>query len=108
MRTDTAFEPAIGLADIRQAAERLRGVANRTPVVTSRTVDDLVGGRARGTSLALGGENHRRRQFASLQAKSRVVGREPVGDTNCWARLQILRITPLPDHSMSRDVLRPR
>ena len=45
MRTDTAFEPAIGLADIRQAAERLRGVANRTPVVTSRTVDDLVGGR---------------------------------------------------------------
>jgi threonine dehydratase len=45
VRTDTAFEPAIGLADIRQAAERLRGVANRTPVVTSRTVDDRVGGR---------------------------------------------------------------
>src|SRR5258708_25649734 len=40
----TAFEPAIGLADIHQAAERLRGVANRTPVVTSRTVDGLVGG----------------------------------------------------------------
>ena len=44
MRIDTAFEPAIGLADIHQAAERLRGVANRTPVVTSRTVDGLVGG----------------------------------------------------------------
>jgi len=44
VRIDTAFEPAIGLSDIRQAAERLRGVANRTPVVTSRTVDDLVGG----------------------------------------------------------------
>ncbi|TMF04428.1 MAG: pyridoxal-phosphate dependent enzyme [Chloroflexi bacterium] len=33
------------LDDVRQAAERLRGVANRTPVATSRTVDDLVGGR---------------------------------------------------------------
>src|SRR6266852_9002098 len=44
MRTDTAFTPAIGLSDVRQAAERLRGVANRTPVVTSRTVDAIVGG----------------------------------------------------------------
>src|SRR5216684_742041 len=44
MRTDTAFAPAIGLSDVRQAAERLRGVANRTPVVTSRTVDAIVGG----------------------------------------------------------------
>src|SRR6266852_3470387 len=44
MRTDTAFEPAIGLSDVHQAAERLHGVANRTPVVTSRTVDALVGG----------------------------------------------------------------
>jgi threo-3-hydroxy-L-aspartate ammonia-lyase len=35
---------AIGLNDVRQAAERLRGVANYTPVVTSRTVDALVGG----------------------------------------------------------------
>src|SRR3979409_701431 len=34
----------MALADVRQAAERLRGVANYTPVVTSRTVDDLVGG----------------------------------------------------------------
>jgi threonine dehydratase len=44
VRTDTAFEPAIGLSDVRQAAERLRGIANRTPVVTSRPVDGLVGG----------------------------------------------------------------
>ncbi len=36
---------AIALADVRQAAERLRGVANRTPVVTSRTVDARVGAR---------------------------------------------------------------
>src|SRR5438094_8574122 len=36
---------AITIDDVRQAAERLRGVADRTPVVTSRTVDDLVGGR---------------------------------------------------------------
>src|SRR5712692_9844571 len=41
---DTALELAIGLSDVRQAAERLRGVANRTPVVTSRTVDAIVGG----------------------------------------------------------------
>ena len=34
---------AIALADVRAAAERLRGVANRTPVLTSRTVDQLVG-----------------------------------------------------------------
>jgi threo-3-hydroxy-L-aspartate ammonia-lyase len=43
MTIDTSFELAIKLADVRQAAERLRGVANRTPVVTSRTVDSLVG-----------------------------------------------------------------
>lgn len=36
---------AIGLMDVRQAARRLEGVANRTPVVTSRTVDALVGAR---------------------------------------------------------------
>src|SRR5713101_7449575 len=41
---DTAIELAIGLADVRQAAERLRGHANHTPVITSRTVDGLVGG----------------------------------------------------------------
>jgi threonine dehydratase len=41
---DAPYEPAISLGDVRQAAERLRGVANRTPVVMSRTVDALVGG----------------------------------------------------------------
>lgn len=34
---------AITLDDVRAAAERLRGVANRTPVVTSRTLNDLTG-----------------------------------------------------------------
>ena len=34
---------AISLADVDLAAECLRGVANRTPVVTSRTVDSTVG-----------------------------------------------------------------
>jgi threonine dehydratase len=42
--TAAAFDFAIGLADVRQAADRLRGVANATPVVTSRTVDSLTGG----------------------------------------------------------------
>jgi threonine dehydratase len=34
---------AISLGDVRRAADRLRGVANRTPVVTSRTVNTRVG-----------------------------------------------------------------
>ncbi|HXY80557.1 MAG TPA: pyridoxal-phosphate dependent enzyme [Gaiellaceae bacterium] len=33
----------IELADVEAAAERLRGVANRTPVLTSRTLDGVVG-----------------------------------------------------------------
>ena len=33
----------IELEDVRAAAERLRGVANRTPVLTSRTLDGVVG-----------------------------------------------------------------
>jgi len=34
---------AVTLADVRAAAERLRGVAHRTPVVTSRTLDQRTG-----------------------------------------------------------------
>jgi threo-3-hydroxy-L-aspartate ammonia-lyase len=44
MRTDVTSDLAIQLADVREAAERLRHVATRTPVVSSRTVDTLVGG----------------------------------------------------------------
>jgi len=40
-RSDTRF--AISMDDVRLAAERIRAVANRTPVLTSRTLDDLVG-----------------------------------------------------------------
>ena len=43
MTTTTQF--AITLSDVRQAAQRLEGIANHTPVVTSRTVDALVGAR---------------------------------------------------------------
>ena len=35
--------PLIELDDVRAAAERLRGVAHRTPALTSRTLDDAVG-----------------------------------------------------------------
>jgi threo-3-hydroxy-L-aspartate ammonia-lyase len=35
----------IGMDDVRAAAERLRGVAHRTPVLTSRTLDERCGGR---------------------------------------------------------------
>ena len=37
--------PVIGLEDVRAAAARLDGVAHRTPVITSRTLDELVGAR---------------------------------------------------------------
>jgi threo-3-hydroxy-L-aspartate ammonia-lyase len=37
--------PAVDFADVRAAAQRLRGVANRTPVVTSRTLDEQTGAR---------------------------------------------------------------
>jgi threo-3-hydroxy-L-aspartate ammonia-lyase len=43
--TTSSTQFAISIEDVRAAAERLRGVANRTPVVTSRTVDGLVGAR---------------------------------------------------------------
>lgn len=36
----------VTFADVQAAAEQLRGVANRTPVMTSRTLDDRIGGQA--------------------------------------------------------------
>ena len=46
MTDTTASEPlAISFADVQAAAVRLRGVVHRTPVVTSRTVDELTGAR---------------------------------------------------------------
>src|SRR5437016_4563954 len=36
---------AIGFEDVRQAAARIQGVANRTPVICSRTLDAMVGAR---------------------------------------------------------------
>lgn len=38
-------ELPIGYSDVRDAAARLAGVAHRTPVLTSRTLDDLAGAR---------------------------------------------------------------
>ncbi len=35
----------VGLEDVRAAAERLRGIAHRTPVLTSRALDEMVGAR---------------------------------------------------------------
>jgi threonine dehydratase len=42
---ETVTEPAISFDDVLAAAERLRGVAHRTPVMTSRTLDELTGAR---------------------------------------------------------------
>ncbi|MGW1603764.1 threo-3-hydroxy-L-aspartate ammonia-lyase [Streptomyces eurythermus] len=38
-----AAAPPLTFADVREAAARLQGVAHRTPVLTSRTLDSLVG-----------------------------------------------------------------
>ncbi|HET8556900.1 MAG TPA: pyridoxal-phosphate dependent enzyme [Gaiellaceae bacterium] len=38
--------PVIELEDVERAAEQLRGVAHRTPVLTSRTLDERIGARA--------------------------------------------------------------
>ena len=40
---ETTTGPAIGFSDVQAAAERLRGVAHRTPVLTSRTLDAMTG-----------------------------------------------------------------
>lgn len=46
MSSATVTEPfAISFADIDAAARRLAGVAHRTPVLTSRTLDDMTGAR---------------------------------------------------------------
>ncbi|MFG1664572.1 pyridoxal-phosphate dependent enzyme [Streptomyces sp. Y7] len=39
----TTTTPPVTLDDVRDAAERLKGVAHRTPVLRSRTLDELVG-----------------------------------------------------------------
>ncbi len=44
-RPRTPTEPAIRFDDVQAAAERLRGVAHRTPVLTSRTLDGITGAR---------------------------------------------------------------
>src|SRR5918997_2581361 len=42
-QTETFAVPAIEFGDVQAAAERLRGVAHRTPVLTSRTLDAMTG-----------------------------------------------------------------
>ncbi len=44
-KPETATGPAIDFGDVQAAAERLRGVAHRTPVLTSRTLDAMTGAR---------------------------------------------------------------
>jgi threo-3-hydroxy-L-aspartate ammonia-lyase len=78
MATSTA-QLAITLADVRRAAERLKGVANKTPVVTSRTVDARVGAQVyfkcenlqRGGAFKFRGAYNR---LASLSADERARG----------------------------------
>lgn len=43
MTTPTTTDFAIGIDDVRDAAQRLQGVAQRTPVVSSRTLNGIVG-----------------------------------------------------------------
>ena len=44
-RTEPATGPAISFDDVLAAAERLRGVAHRTPVLTCAALDERCGGR---------------------------------------------------------------
>lgn len=72
---------AISFDDIRAAAERLRGVVHRTPAVTSRTVDEMVGGRVffkcenlqRGGSFKIRGAFNRLSQLAPEERARGVV-----------------------------------
>ena len=43
MKVEEPVSPVIGLEDVRAAAGRLAGVAHRTPVFTSITLDAAVG-----------------------------------------------------------------
>jgi threo-3-hydroxy-L-aspartate ammonia-lyase len=43
---DLTLASSVTIEHVRAAAERLRGVANRTPAITSRTVDRLIGAEA--------------------------------------------------------------
>src|ERR671930_2130717 len=79
MTIGPTIEFAISLADVRQAADRLRGVANRTPVATSRTLDTLLGARVffkcenlqRGGAFKFRGAYNR---LAALTAEERARG----------------------------------
>src|SRR4051794_609761 len=42
-QSEVATGPAISFADVQAAAKRLQGVAHRTPVLTSRTLDEMTG-----------------------------------------------------------------
>src|SRR5207302_9251068 len=69
------------LDDVRAAAERLRGVATRTPVVTSRTVNSLVGAEVffkcenlqRGGAFKFRGAFNRLRALSELERRRGVV-----------------------------------
>src|ERR671937_1179131 len=72
MKIEPAAELAITFADVRRASERLRGVADRTLVATSRTVDELAGGRVffKCESLQRGGAFKFRGAYNRLSALS--------------------------------------
>src|SRR6478735_6512967 len=71
--------PVIGLDDVRAAASLLDGVANRTPVLTSRTLDGMVGASVfvKAECFQRGGAFKFRGAYtkiASLDAESRAQG----------------------------------
>ena len=62
----------IGIEDVRAAAERLRGVSHRTPVLTSRTLDAAVGANVfiKGEHLQRGGAFKIRGAFSRMSLLS--------------------------------------
>src|ERR671917_1095192 len=71
--------PAISFQDVQQAAERITGIANRTPVFTSRSLDEQLEARVffkcenfqRGGSFKFRGAYNR---LAALSEEERVRG----------------------------------
>ena len=92
----------VTFADVCAAAERLRGVANRTPIMTSRTFDEMTGRQVffkcenfqRGGAFKFRGAYNRLSQLnddeknhgvvAFSSATTHKVSRSP---RNCWAFL---------------------
>jgi len=75
MSADVEVQAAIGLVDVESAARRIVGIAHRTPIVMSRTLDEMVG-----ASLFLKTENMQRAGAFKFRGAYNRVSRLSPGD----------------------------